>query len=450
MLYNKFFCCWHLLNKHCATKSAFAFLVALPLSTSIFALDLAAALQSGYQSSESIQQSVLAQKTAKSAIDAVLSKTKPTLAASVSHSYTWKAKQDQQRNPLHTQSTRIAVDGQYDLYNAGTSQEVSVAHTTYLQAQKNVAYQYQLFHYYLASAYLAVLQLQDVISLLETQINQLATIDRQTREQFQAGTRTKLDVLATQAELAAVSAKKHEQEFLYDQALIFLEDMVGMSTVEVIALRQGTVYVMPVNSKEYWVDQAINHGYIMQLLQLDFAVANKKIAIAESKNSMRVQLTAGVSQLYNPNTAVAQQFQSTVGITVTYPLYTGGATTAAIQQAEYSYQSTSVGIAEQKLQKKRGVYQTYNDMQLALIQIRSLEMGIQAKRDRVELMRLSVLSGTRDQLDLLTAQEQYFDVSNKRLLARYNFVNKYFYLLLLAGQLDQEQFVQRVNAWFDI
>lgn len=201
---------------------------------------------------------------------------------------------------------------------------------------------------------------------------------------------------------------------------------------------------------EQWVAIATESNPSLLAAELALAAAERDIRTARSGHlptlsaSASIGDNAGWQNQYpgGPNTSGGG---STVGVTLSIPLYAGGAVQSGVRQAVYGRDVA----AEQLEQQRRAVVRFTRNAQ------RSLEAG----EAEVEARRLSVVSaeaayeaseaglevGTRTIVDVLISQQALFQAQREYARARHAFLVNTLRLKQAAGTISLED-LQAVNS----
>lgn len=201
---------------------------------------------------------------------------------------------------------------------------------------------------------------------------------------------------------------------------------------------------------EQWVAIATESNPSLLAAELALAAAERDIRTARSGHlptlsaSASIGDNAGWQNQYpgGPNTSGGG---STVGVTLSIPLYAGGAVQSGVRQAVYGRDVA----AEQLEQQRRAVIRFTRNAQ------RSLEAG----EAEVEARRLSVVSaeaayeaseaglevGTRTIVDVLISQQALFQAQREYARARHAFLVNTLRLKQAAGTISLED-LQAVNS----
>lgn len=205
-----------------------------------------------------------------------------------------------------------------------------------------------------------------------------------------------------------------------------------------------------------WVAIAMENNPTLLARELALSAAEKDIGTARSGHLPSLALTAGYSDGsgYGSNDIFAPtpgstsydnaQISKRVGVTLSVPLYAGGATQSGVRQAVH----TRDAVADQLEQERRSVVRVTRNAQ------RSLSAGVA----EVEARRLSVVSaqaayeaseaglevGTRTIVDVLITQQALFQAQREYARARHAFLVNTLRLKQAGGTISVAD-LQEVN-----
>lgn len=201
---------------------------------------------------------------------------------------------------------------------------------------------------------------------------------------------------------------------------------------------------------EDWVAIANESNPTLQAAELALAAAERDIGTARSGHLPSLSASASIGDnaswqsVYpgGPNTSGGG---STVGVSLSVPLYAGGAVQSGVRQAVYGRD-----IAAERLEQQR---------RAVVRQTRNAQRSLEAGEAEVEARRLSVVSaqaayeaseaglevGTRTIVDVLISQQALFQAQREYARARHAFLVNTLRLKQAAGTITVED-LQAVNA----
>ena len=128
------------------------------------------------------------------------------------------------------------------------------------------------------------------------------------------------------------------------------------------------------NSIDAWVNIAKQNNHQLRASQQAMAAAQKGVAVQRANKLPTVNLFAKQTGSYlNNDTYINQRSNDVaVGISVSMPLYTGGATTSKIREAQFTFQQTQQSYNLQASQTEQQVRSAFLSIQSSMSQVLSL------------------------------------------------------------------------------
>ena len=134
-----------------------------------------------------------------------------------------------------------------------------------------------------------------------------------------------------------------------------------------------------------------------------------------------------------------------VGITLSVPIYSGGAVSSGVRQAQHSYVAASQDLAT----VHRGVVQdtrnAYNTVIAAISAIKSLEQALVSAQKALEATEAGFEVGTRTIVDVLNSTRNLYDAKRNLSTTRYSYIQSVLNLKRAGGTIT-EQDINDINS----
>ena len=205
-------------------------------------------------------------------------------------------------------------------------------------------------------------------------------------------------------------------------------------------------------SADDWVKMAIAHNPALTAKQFQVESAEDNVATARAAHLPTLSLNGsygrdaswGTNSFSSSNPPIdstlpidSQSHGPSVGITLSVPIFSGGATQSRVRQA---LAQRDIATDELEQQKRALVRNTRNSYQTLVAGISEVE----ARRLALVSAQVGLEVGTRTVLDVLNNQQTLFNAEREFALARYNFLQSRLLLEQSAGTLDITD-VQDIN-----
>ena len=320
----------------------------------------------------------------------------------------------------------------------------------YIEDQAEAEYYYELAFLLtdVADKYFNVLQAQDALDSLVSEIeavtNQLAQIQSLYDRQLAQIT----DLYQGQASLAAVRSEQLQLEAELALNQEALRSVSGLDVAELFQLDDLAEIPTLENSVQYYVQQSRQRNQQIQAREYALRAARERISERKGAYMPRVTFIAQRqdSDVGFDNLPISRTDNTYVGLDFSIPIYAGGSNRAALSEA-----ISQRSIAESELRAVR--LEAGERVRSAYLQVQSSEARTEAARFLVESTALAAEAmqqgfelGTVTSVDVLNALRDQYRAERDLQQTRYEHIK---YLLLLkreTGTLDAEDMLE-VGSW---
>jgi outer membrane protein len=348
-----------------------------------------------------------------------------------------------------TTTAQAVLGAEYWLLNRGNTASISQAEKQAIVAQADLQTAEQELIVRVAQAYFDVLAAQDTLSTAQASKKAISEQLASAKRNFEVGTATITDTREAQARYDLATA----QEIAADNDLrtkrIALDQLVGRNAVAPQALKVPVLLpaLAPANPDE-WV-KFVDDAPGVRKAQLGYEVAKLETEKANAAGFPTLKLTGSMGGSRGKGTlpleSAGNALSASVGVTVTMPLYAGGAidnrkkeTVALEEQSRNTYEAARRIVAQSTRQAFFGV-------QSGAAQVKALEAAESSSKLALEATQLGYRVGVRVNLDVLNAQTQLFTTQRDLARARYDVVLNSLKLRQAAGVLAAGD-VEATNA----
>jgi outer membrane protein len=348
-----------------------------------------------------------------------------------------------------TDTAQGAINARMPLFNRANKASIAQAKKSLETAQSDLATAEQDLIIRVSQAYFDVLAAQDALATTRASKTFITEQLASAKRNFEVGTATITDTREAQARFDLGTA----QEIAADNDLrtkrIALDQLVGRPGV-VPKLLQIPVTLpapMPANAEE-WVTVADTQHPSVRRARVGLDVALLETTKARAGELPTVDAVGSVGTNYSRGTAVFTPGNTTtasLGVQMTWPLYTGGATQNRIKETLLLEERSRNDVEA----ARRGVAQAtrvaYFGVQSGLAQVRALEAAEASSKLALEATQLGYKVGVRVNLDVLNSQAQLFSTQRDLAKARYDVLVGGLRLRQASGQLAAGD-LQAINA----
>jgi outer membrane protein len=133
------------------------------------------------------------------------------------------------------------------------------------------------------------------------------------------------------------------------------------------------------------------------------------------------------------------------GLQLTVPIYSGGATSSRVRQAEYRHRAARERLERTARETERDTRDSYLGVMSEMSRVQALEQAVQSAKVALQATEAGYEVGTRTTVDVLDARRRLFDAETGFARSRYDYLINVVKLRLASGTLDPTH-VARINA----
>lgn len=133
-----------------------------------------------------------------------------------------------------------------------------------------------------------------------------------------------------------------------------------------------------------------------------------------------------------------------VGITLSVPIFSGGAVQSQVRQAIAQRDVSADRLEQQRRAVVRNTHNAYQAVVSGVSEVEARRLALVAAQSAYDASQVGFEVGTRTVIDVLLNQQTLFDAQRAYALARYNFLQNRLLLEQQAGTLDIED-LQEIN-----
>ncbi|MEY0870049.1 TolC family protein, partial [Providencia alcalifaciens] len=154
---------------------------------------------------------------------------------------------------------------------------------------------------------------------------------------------------------------------------------------------------------------------------------------------------SGYNTPYGGSASNSYNGKNSIGLNLSIPLYTGGAVSSQVEQAQYGFQ----GASEQLESVYRNVIQlvrsSFNNVSSSISSINAYKQVVVSAQSSLDAMEAGYQVGTRTIVDVLTATTALYQAKQNLSNARYDYMINQLNIEFARGTLDEVDSA-RLNA----
>ncbi len=305
-----------------------------------------------------------------------------------------------------------------------------------------------------AQAYFDVLAARDA---LDATREQQAAIQRQldrAEAAFQAGLEPITDRQEAQSSLdsarvdaiAATNTRANARD-----TLIRLTGRAPGQLADVAVDERAALEADKTRSRDAWTARAMNNSLAVRAAQAALVAARQNVSAQSGGHFPDVALVGRVGrseQLFpigvGGQATIVSDTQS-VGVQLEMPLFSGGTTSAQVDEPEYLAEQARLDVIAARRQLRVDINSSWRNVRASAERVAALDRAIASGRTALEAARAGYTLGTRTILDVIEAEIEVTRRKVERKQAWYDFAVAQLQLRQAAGVLDLDA-LARINA----
>jgi outer membrane protein len=292
-----------------------------------------------------------------------------------------------------------------------------------------------------AQAYFGVLLAQDSLAFAVAQKEAVAEQLAAAKERFDSGRARITDVAEAQANFDALAAAQIAAESDLEVARARFIELTGRDGEDPDQLASALAVRPPQDAQE-WRDRARTESIEVRVRMLQLDMADAEIERTRLAGRISLDLVAKYedSRQHGELNALAYPDQSSklqVGVQFSVPVFAGGALQSKYRQAVAQRNQARQELEATRRQVDVDVREAYMQATSGALRVAALEQGLVSAQTSLEAAELGREVGNRTNLDVLSLQQQVYDVKRDLADARYGYLLTQLKLAALAGELTE-------------
>jgi len=300
-----------------------------------------------------------------------------------------------------------------------------------------------------AGAYFEYLMSDEQLELVLAQKKMYTSLVDAAKKGLAAGSGTRTDIDDAQARLDMASAQELEARQNQDQTRRQLEVLINQPVASVAKLNVPALKLVgPVPaSMDEWTSRAEKNSPEIKAMQARLEAARREVSKSQAGHLPTLDAVAQWSNSGSENiTRINSRYENkSIGVQLNVPLFSGGYVNSTIRQAVA--EQTRAEETLEALRRDLGVrvHKEFRGVSEGVMRVRALEQAVRSAEQMMKSTQMSLKAGSRTQLDVLNAQQQYTMALRDLAQARFVYLMSKVKLASLAGD-DAVASVDDVNA----
>jgi outer membrane protein len=325
------------------------------------------------------------------------------------------------------------------IFSMGTWYSLDASEKAALQAQANFDLAQQALISRLTNAYFNVLKAKDSLDFVRAEKKAIERQLEQTKQRFQVGLTAITDVHEAQANFDSAVAREIRSKNDIEIAKEALREITGKYYNEFDGLntdRFDAALPSPLKIQN-WVTKSENNNLELKAKELQVEAAKYDIKRANAGHYPTLNLTAGLSSSDRGQDLDQPALnRNSIGLTLNVPLYSGGATSAGVRQAQAHYVIAAENMELTHRAVVRQVRTSYADVVALVSTLRALEQSVVSAESALKATQAGFEVGTRTIVDVLNSTQNLYNAKRNLSNTRYDYILATLALKQASGSLN--------------
>lgn len=328
------------------------------------------------------------------------------------------------------------------LYNGSYWQQLDIAEKQATQYATIYGYAAQDLLFRSSTAYFDVLRADEAVKSVKANKRAVERQLEQTKQRFDVGLIAITDVHEAQAEYDRTNADLIFAENSLANSYYVLRELTGEDVLNISYLNTKNFDPQEIEGDvKFWRNKALEHNLALHGRRISKELAKMQIELAETGHLPTLDFTAGLGYNnadYNAVRSDVDMSNGSIGIQLNVPIYTGGAITSRVKQAQYSYVMASEDLVQTFRSTEAQINSGYNNVRASLSSITAYEQTVTSSNSALEATEAGFEVGTRTIVDVLDATRNLYASENQLANARYDYILFMLQLKYSAGTLSEQ------------
>jgi outer membrane protein len=327
------------------------------------------------------------------------------------------------------------------VFSLGVWESLGIAEKQALQADTRYALAQQDLIIRIAQGYFDVLSKLDNLEFVQAEKRAIERQLEQTKQRYEVGLTAITDVHEAQAQFDRAVANEIVASNDVETARETLRTITGKYHSKLDALNTNTFStVKPSQKSTDFVETAKNRNLSLQIAKATLDIADDEIDRAQAGHYPTLSFDASYSDsLSNATGADGRPRGDTtkVGLTLNVPIYSGGKTQAATEQARANFVAASEDLEKSMRDITRSVITSYNQVMSDVATYRALEQAVVSAESALQATEAGFEVGTRTIVDVLVSTQNLYAAKKNLANLRYQYVLSSLKLKQATGTLSR-------------
>lgn len=269
---------------------------------------------------------------------------------------------------------------------------------------------------------------------------------------FQHGQATRTDIEDAKSRLDTALADEIEAKnrilFAEQSLAAVIGSLVPASDLQPIDAGRLPIDTITVPSLPEWISMAKTNNPEILAVSHNLDAASQEIKRRRAGHYPTLDLVARKSFARSDveYTVGNQYYTDLIGVQLAVPLFAGGGTEASVRQSVADHEKTRYQLEATIRKNDVEISRLYAIVTQGVSRIKALEQALISSREAIKGNQKGVQAGTRNIVDVLNAEQQFFITQSNLTEARHVYVVSLLKLKAAAGMIGEAD-IREVNSW---
>ncbi|QZO13605.1 outer membrane channel protein TolC [Pseudoalteromonas piscicida] len=327
------------------------------------------------------------------------------------------------------------------IFDMASWQGLSIAEKRAMQASTQYEQQKQTLIVRIAEGYFNVLSALDSLEFVQAEKRAIERQLEQTKQRYEVGLTAITDVHEARAQFDRAVADEIIAGNAVETARETLRTITGKYHAKLDKLNTETFStVKPTQNTNDFIEIAKAKNLDLQVAKSAVDIAKDQIDLANAGHYPTLNLNATYSDSLADSAGsqhAPRSDRTSVGLTLDVPIYTGGRTVAATDQARANFVASSEDMEAAMRNMTRSVITSYNQVVSDVATYRALEQAVVSAESALQATEAGFDVGTRTIVDVLVSTQNLYNAKRNLADIRYRYVLSSLRLKQAAGTLSR-------------
>src|SRR5580692_5210234 len=358
---------------------------------------------------------------------------------------------------VETTTHKYTVDLKQNLFSWGNWEALKRADSQVAQAEADYQAAQQDLMERVAQRYFDVLGAQDDLEAQQVALTSVTRQLEQAEARYKIGLIAVTDVEEARASHDSTAAAVIAAKRVLSSTLELLREIIGDPFDSLARPLEPFEMANPDPiSEDRWVDMALKQNLSLVSSRLGADIARENVSVARGGHGPTLDLVGSAGKLNSNGTdtfvdgspaggTTLDQNQKSIGLQLTFPIYSGGLVSSQVRQAVYQHRAAKERLERVARQTEHDARDAYLGVLSEISRVKALRRAVESNMTALRATESGYEAGTRTAVDVLQSRQQWVQAQTSYSHSRYDYMLNVIKLQQAAGILS-EQSLQRINS----